>query len=103
MQALKVGFVEVWAENKSIILESRMSREDYISIHYIPGIQSFESVAHIVVAPDFHHGIMICTGNPTSELNGRTNEVKTNLLRSRTNAFCFFFWKKKNTSRLINH
>jgi hypothetical protein len=25
----------------------------------------------------------------------------TNLLRSRTNAFCFFFWKKKNPTRLI--
>jgi hypothetical protein len=52
-----------------------MSREDYISIHYISGIQAFESVDHSVIAPDFHHGIMVCTGNLTSELNGRTNEV----------------------------
>jgi hypothetical protein len=40
-----------------------MSRENYISKHYISVIQAFESIDHIVVAPDFHHDIMVCTGN----------------------------------------
>jgi hypothetical protein len=56
-----------------------MSRdiEDYISIHYISGIHSsiWKCRSYCGSKPDFHHGIMVCTGNLTSELNRRTNEV----------------------------